>query len=385
MTGTKVKAIYLLLYMAFATWRVFYNVYLEENGFTGTQIGIVNAIMMATIFLVVPIWGVLADRKGIRPTLLWACLATIVLMFFLGKILMLKFLVFYIFLLTLFHHPLGALTDALAVEYSSINPKYNYGGLRLWGSLGWAVASIIGGFLFMELDTKYIFPVASLFFLGIIPFLALPIKRKVIYKPHFQPLTIDLILKNKQLVTVILLLLLYGIACTPINNFINLYFTQLKASNKVIGYAYALQAISELPFFLLGDRLLKRYGPRTLISLSMSAFFIRMLLYGLFPNIELAITLGVLQGISWSFFLVGIVHHIHELLPKGMHATAQSIIWGIYLGLGQTIGNLGIGYLKDTIGMVKVMLWFSLPIFVLMILFNLYFWKHKTSDSVKQS
>ena len=365
--------------MAFATWRVFYNVYLEENDFTGAQIGIINAIMMATIFVVVPIWGVIADKRGIRPTLLIACIVTIALMLFLGHILIFGVLIFYILLLTIFHQPLGPLTDAMAVEFTSLNKNHHYGSFRLWGSLGWAVASIIGGFLFMKFDTKYIFPVATIFFIGIIPFLIFPIKRKVIYKPHFQPITKELIFKNKPLMVFSVLLLLYGVACTPINNYINLYFTQLKASHKVIGYAYAIQAISELPFFIIGDKLVKKYNARALILISMAAMLIRMLLYGLFPGINLALTLSVLQGIFWSFFLVGLVNYVQKLLPSGMHATAQSLFWGIYLGLGQTLGNLSIGYLKDRIGMANIMFWFSIPIFVLLILFNIYFWKYNPS------
>ena len=60
MTGFKIKGIYIFLYMGYAIWRVFYNVYLDENDFTGTQIGVINALVQATIILIVPVWGVIA-------------------------------------------------------------------------------------------------------------------------------------------------------------------------------------------------------------------------------------------------------------------------------------------------------------------------------------
>ena len=76
MTGRKVISIYFILYMGFASWRVFYNVYLDDNGFSGTQIGVINALIQASLFVVVPIWGYIADKRGIRPTLRIAVFAS---------------------------------------------------------------------------------------------------------------------------------------------------------------------------------------------------------------------------------------------------------------------------------------------------------------------
>jgi PPP family 3-phenylpropionic acid transporter len=355
MTGTRIKAIYLLLYMAYATWRVFYNVFLEDNNFTGAQIGIINALFQSSIFIIVPLWGVVADKQGIRPTLRLVFIATAILIFFLGKIQIFGFLVLYILMLTIFYHPLGPLTDALAVEFSRKDDLYNYGKLRFWGSLGWALASVLGGYLFIHIPLDYIFPVSAAFFISAVFFLKVPLKRKVIYKSHIQPISFRFILRNKLLLIFIIILTAYGIACAPVNSFINLYFTELKASNKIIGYAYAIQAFSELPFFIIGERLMQKLGAKRIIFISLIVMVIRMFLYGFFPSVPLALGLGVLQGITLSFLLVGLVEYIHRLLPAGQYALTQSIIWGIYFGIGQTMGSLVIGYLKDLAGMITVM------------------------------
>ena len=141
MTGNRIKSIYLLLYMGYATWRVFYNVFLEDNNFTGAQIGIINALFQSSLFIVVPLWGFVADKQGIRPILRWVFIATAILILFLGKIQIFILLVLYILLISIFYHPMGPLTDALAVEFSKSDVSYNYGKLRFWGSLGWALAS----------------------------------------------------------------------------------------------------------------------------------------------------------------------------------------------------------------------------------------------------
>jgi PPP family 3-phenylpropionic acid transporter len=356
MTGGKVRAIYVILYMAFATWRVYYNVYLEENQFTGVQIGIINALIQSTLFIVVPIWGVIADKRGIRPSLRIAVTVSALILISLAYILNFWVLIFVILLLTLFHHSLGPLTDALAIKFAQTDGKYNYGNLRMWGSLGWAVSSIVSGFVFIRLDLKYAFPLSGLLFLSSLFLLQTPRSPKTkLYHPHFQQIKIRELARNKALLFFLFILFIYGVACSPVNAYMNLYFTELGADNYTIGLAYAIQALSEIPFFLVGNYLLKHMGTRWVIILSMIVMVLRLFVYALFPSIPMAIFMGALQGITLSFFLVGVVDFLHRQLPAGRHATAQSILWGLYFGLGHTAGNLVIGILKDKNGMVGIM------------------------------
>jgi PPP family 3-phenylpropionic acid transporter len=370
MTGVKVKAIYLLLYMAYAIWRVFYNVYLEENNFTGVEIGIINALFQSTLFVVVPIWGVIADKRGIRPSLRIAVAVSALLVLVVGNVLNFWWLIIFIFVLTLFYHPTGPLVDALAVQFAeSDRKKYNYGNLRLWGSLGWAIASIVGGFIFIKLDLKYSFPLSACLFLITILFLRTPKKPTTkLYHPHFEQIHIKDIAKNRALMFFMFILFLYGVASSPVNSFMNLYLTELGASNYIIGLAYSIQALSEIPFFILGNYLLKHLGAKRIIVLSLIVMVIRLFIYALYPNITATLIMGALQGITLSFFLVGVVDFLHRHLPKSRQATTQSILWGLYFGIGQSVGNLIIGFLKDIQSMVGVMLSFAFLAFAILIL-----------------
>jgi MFS family permease len=301
------------------------------------------------------------------------------MMFFLGNLLVFKWLIFYILIFTVFHHPLGPLIDALAVQFSKTKPeRYNFGNLRLWGSLGWAVASILGGYLFSMIDIRYLFPTAALFFLISVFFLRLPSgKSGTIYHPDFSPLQVSILSGNKTLVILIVILFLYGVVCSPVNAFINLYFSELNSSNVNIGWAYAIQSLSEIPFFLVGNLLCKRFGARSVIIVSMIAMVIRMFLYGLIPVVAIALMLGIFQGITLSFFLVGVVDFIHKQLPDGRDATAQSLIWGLYFGIGHTVGNLITGYLKDMVGMIDVMYYFAWIALSVLIFSVVFFYSRK--------
>jgi nitrate/nitrite transporter NarK len=60
----KLPVFYFLVMGAFAGWQSYYNLHLDGIGFSSMQIGILNAIFIATSALVVPFWGMLADKHG---------------------------------------------------------------------------------------------------------------------------------------------------------------------------------------------------------------------------------------------------------------------------------------------------------------------------------
>ena len=374
MKGNHIKAIYLFMYMGFATWRVFFNVYLERLHFSGTEIGILNAIILATLAFIVPVWGFYADKNGIRPTLRITALITALLIFVLGYMHTFGLMVAVVLVLSLFYNPLGSLSDTLAIQFSHKHTRYNYGKFRLWGSLGWGIAATGGGYLFSRIDLKYIFPVSAFFFLALLIFLRKSKKEKVVYKPKFQPVDLRSLLHNRQLMLFSGILVIYGIACSPAYTYINLYFTELKASNRIIGIAFTIQSVSELPFFFIGGSLVKKIGNKRVILISMAGMVIRLMMYGLFPSIATGLAFGALQGMTLSFFLVGIVDYMHKLLPPGRHATAQSLIWAFYQGLGQTFGNLSVGLLKDSVGMVGIMWRYGILVIIIFFLTAFYFY-----------
>jgi PPP family 3-phenylpropionic acid transporter len=360
------------MYMAFAFWRVFYNVFLEDLGFLGAQIGTINALMQATFFFIVAFWGTVAEKHGIRPTLRLVALGAAITMFFLGDIRSFALLLFYIPLLTVFYNPIGPLTDAMATQYVQEEKKQSFGGFRLWGSLGWAIASIGGGFLFDFISLDYIFPISAGFFLISILFLSTRRKKRT-FRPHFESLNPKELLANKSLLLFSLLVVFYGIVCAPVHSYINLYFTELNTGNDTVGFAYAIMATSELPLFILGNRLLKRWGHSWVIYIAIFTMFIRFILYGLFPTPVIGLVVGIMQGVTLPFFLVGAVEYLHKLLP-GRHATGQSLIWGLFVGVGQTSGNLLIGSMLDQFGMVGVMQLF-VPVALICLIYAVWYFR----------
>lgn len=355
MTPFRIRAIYLLLYMAMATWRIYYNIFLENAGLKGSEIGLINTLLQAVFVISVTYWGIRADKKGIRPILIPLIIISVVFIISLRYVTQVNYLIFLIPVFAFFVHPAIPLTDAMGTEYAQTDKNFSYGKFRLWGSLGWTIMSVIGGIIFKKwLSVEYIFFIAALLFLSILPYLSTRNKKRT-FRPHYEPIRIKDLLKNKPLFLFVGILTLYGITCSPVNSYLNLYFTSLGAGNDIVGYAYALMAVSEIPLFLVANRLLKKWGTPQVILLAITAMLIRFIFYGLFPNIYTGLAVGLLQGISLSFFLVGAVDYMQKLLPEGRDAMAQTFIAGAYIGIGQTAGSLIISMLINSQGMVGVM------------------------------
>jgi MFS family permease len=351
----KLPLFYFLLYSAYASWMAFFNVHLAKLGYSGIQIGALNAVFISTSAFVVPFWGMTADRRGSNRVLLLLTAICAILVYSLSFATSYLGIMAMIFTISLFHAPMGAVVDGMVLGLVRIRPELSYGKFRLWGSLGYAISAFTVGYFAMK-NTSVIFSIAAILFsvILIINLITLPPKpltgRNLV---NFKSLKV--FMDNKVVIVFFFLMLFYGITTSPLQQFINLYYIEIGASNKLIGTAFAIQAGFEIPFFIFGIKLVKRTSPQFVIILAMFVSIIRMVLYGFISNPEIAIFVGVLHGFTISFFLVGAVQYVQSHTPPELSTTGQSMIWAFHFGAGLTFGYLVVGYLKDLVGMQKTM------------------------------
>jgi PPP family 3-phenylpropionic acid transporter len=351
----KLPLFYFLLYSAYASWMAFFNVHLSKLGFSGIQIGALNAVFISTSAIVVPFWGMIADRRGSNRVLLLLTTFCAVLVYFMSYTTTYFAILLLIFLISLFQQPMGAVVDGMTLGLVRLRPELSYGKFRLWGSAGYALTAFVVGYFAMK-NTTVIFSIAAILFsiILIINLIALPPKpltgRNLV---NFSNLKV--FMQNRVVISFFFLMLFYGISISPLFQFINLYYIEIGASNKIIGSAFAIQAGFEIPFFLFGIKLVKRTSPEFVILMAMFVSILRMVLYGFISNPQIALFIGMLHGFTISFFLVGAVQYVQSHTPPELSTTGQSMIWAFHFGAGLTFGYLLVGYLKDLVGMQKTM------------------------------
>lgn len=351
----KLPLFYLLLTGAFAAWQSFFNLHLDRIGFSGMQIGALNAVFISTSALVVSFWGILADKFGNYRVLLLLSAACTLLVFLIGETFTFYWMMIFVALVSVFHQPSGAVLDGMTMRFVKGNSRYTYAQFRLWGSVGYAFSSLVVGY-FAQKDTNVIFTIAALLFLllSLFNLLTLP-ARPVTGRSLVNFRSFGVFLRNRSLLVFLLLILLYGISISPLYQFLNLYYRDIGASTSFIGWVFFIQALFEVPAFLLGARLMKNRKPERIIVFAMLVSFLRLVGYGFIQDPQVAIPLSVFHGITIAFFLVGVVEYIQSRTPDHLRTTGQALFWAFHSGAGVTLGNLLLGYLRDHVGMLKAM------------------------------
>ncbi|MFO7671957.1 MAG: MFS transporter, partial [Bacteroidales bacterium] len=160
----KLPLLYLLLTAAFAAWQSFFNLHLDRIGFSSMQIGALNAVFISSSALVVPFWGMLADKFGNYRVLLLLTSVCGVMVFLIGQTLTFYWMLVFVAMISVFHQPSGAVVDGMTMGFVRGNTRYTYAQFRLWGSAGYAVSSLVVGY-FAQQNTSVIFNIAAFLFL----------------------------------------------------------------------------------------------------------------------------------------------------------------------------------------------------------------------------
>ena len=375
----KLPVFYFLLLGAFAGWQSYYNLHLDGIGFSSMQIGILNAVFIATSALVVPFWGMLADKYGGNRILLLLSMVCALMVFLIGETFKFHWMLMAIAVVSVFHQPAGGVLDGMTMGFVRKNPRFSFGQFRLWTSVGYASISLIVGYLARQ-GTDIIFKISAGLFLLLALFnlFTLPAKpltgRSLV---NFR--SIGIFFRNRRMFIFLLLIFFFGIAIAPLMSFINLYYNDIGASASFIGWVFFLQAIFEIPAYLVGTRIVKRIGAEKMILLSMVVSLLRMVLYGLIAVPEMAIFFSVFHCITIAFFLIGVVEYVSTRTPDHLQITGQTLIWAFHYGAGVSVGNIFLGYLRDATGMLKAMHIHALLALLILMLTALFFRKVKSS------
>jgi MFS transporter, PPP family, 3-phenylpropionic acid transporter len=344
----KLRILYFLVFCCTASWLPILADYLKDRGLNGIQIGLVLAITPALMFLVQPVYGVLADRLGYKRCLLFstflAAISYCLYLFEGGFWYLLLVTVF----MSLFYNTIQPLLDSLSLKLVQSNPKFSYGTLRIAGAAGWAFTGILTGQVIDAINTTAIFIISAIsMFLTFLFALSLaPDKEITIERQSFS--NVKNILGNKTLVLLLLGVFLISAGTSTIWYFYSTYMKQNGASASLVGYGLSLQGLCELPLFYFSAKIIARLGIKTALLITIMASVLRMLLYSVIKSPQLALFIEILHGISWSLFWVVCVEYVNMLIKEEWRATGQSLLYAAYYGAGIIVGNFWTGYLSDS-------------------------------------
>lgn len=343
-----------LQYFVWGAWYVTMGPYLNETiKFDGQQIGLAYgstalAAMISPFFV-----GMVADRFFATEKLL-AVLHLLggLLLFYVATLT--SFGIFYPVLIayTLCYMPTLALTNSLSFHHMT-DPGKQFPGVRVLGTAGWIVASLVLDFLGYNKS-------AGMFTLAAISSLVLGVFCFTL--PHTPPsklghavsirdiLGLDALalMKNRSFAVFILGSFLVCIPLQFYYAFAGAYLDEIGIAN--VATKMSLGQFSEVGFMLIMPLFFARLGVKKMLLIGMAAWMIRYTLFAFGVNgpAMWMLYIGILlHGICYDFFFVTGQIYVDREAPSHLRGAAQGFIAFVTLGVGMFIGSYLSGLVVD--------------------------------------
>lgn len=377
--------LYALSYMGNASYNTFIPIYLDQLGFSRTLVGTLLAIGPVMTIMANPAWGLASDRAANKNgvlKILMLCSAAAIVLYPLSSRFIYIFVMIALF--TFFQSSINPLSDAITLEYLA-STRWKFGPIRMAGTIGFAVMSIVAGMIVRQ-NINGIFVVYSCTaVLGFFVVCRLPVVRghqRSGYKT--SPLHL---LKNRKLVVLLVFNFIIQITFGFYYSFFPIYYRQLGASTALLGVAMFITAMSEIPFLLFADKLLKKFGIITVLCASAFIIAIRWLLLYTITDINVLLAVNSTHGLSFIVFSFCLATYINKNVPRELSASGQTLNALLCMGLARMIGSVVGGLLSDYLGIRQVFLCTSLIVFFTLLtmggifLFQKYFSSHIQADA----
>lgn len=353
--------------VALGVFYPFISVILAGRGFTPGEIGFVFSIGAVGFSVAVPVWGHIADVRLGRPLTLQLCAAAAAACV-IGSWLVTPALLIVVLLIGfwVFESSWQPLVDAVTVN--ALEGR-DYARIRLFGSLGFAVASVGAGLVYDALG----YGASALLFAAGAALMAV----SAAFVPDVARADLVALRRSTtragsdaggvrarfglgstgvafrlapRLWLVLLASTLLHVGVIGGFTFLPLRIEDLGGSPTDVALSAGLSALFEVPAMLVMGSLARRVGLRAIFIGATLLYAGCMASWMLIEVPIVIVATRALTGLAFSGVVVGVVLTIGAILPADLQATGQSLFQTSAFGVAAILANLLGGLLYETIG-----------------------------------
>lgn len=359
------------LFLFFITWSVwwsFYSIWLNGTlGLTGSQTGTVFSINSFLSLIFMLLYGVIQDKIGTKKHLIW-----FQSIFLIGTG---PFIIYVYEPLLQSNFTLGAILGGIYfgagfiagvaflesyAEKLSRKFKFEYGTSRMWGSIGYACATLTAGLL-LSINPHLNFWIASVAGIG---FFLLNCFFKVDVNEVEEDKTASL--RIKDIVSIVkvkkfwyFVLFLFGTACIytiydvqlfPV--YLTQHFTDTEIGYQVFGYLNSFQVFLESAMLFAAPFIVNKVGAKQSLILAGVIMGTRIIGSALVDSTIAISLIKLLHGIELPILLIAIFKYIALNFDQRLSATIYLIGFKISGEIGVIAFLSVIGKLYDSTGFI---------------------------------
>lgn len=342
-----------MFYYSWGTFACIISVYLAGVGCQATEISLITSAAPLFAMVLQPICGMFADKLKSPKQVGIICMILCVIsgmLFAYSK----SFVFLFLFngLTQGFLNGTTALSDRLATGSS-----YSFGTIRVWGSILYAVACQVAGFVYdyiSPMANYYIFMVAVI--LTIIGFMNMndvkPLEKeneeKFTLKQLFQSL-----FSNKAFVIFVIIYILFQGPISANNVYMPLLIKELGGTTSMVGTTLFLSTMFELPAVLFSDKIMKVISYKHLMIFASVLSVIRFGWYATCSNPHMIMYMFFFQGLTSIIFILVAVRIIVDIVDERFVNSAYGISSMLAKGCSALVFQMLSGNIIDRVGGIE--------------------------------
>ncbi|XP_019615384.1 PREDICTED: major facilitator superfamily domain-containing protein 6-like [Branchiostoma belcheri] len=270
--------------------------------------------------------------------------------------------------------------DAHTMQLLKNNPS-DFGKQRLWGAVGFGLASVIAGFAMDnfserrqnqdETDYSVTFYMFAGFGTATLLTVAFGFEKWRQARPQKMFRSLQKLLRRPNELLFLVIMFIIGSSFGAKANFLFWYLKDIGGSQLLLGLALMISCMGELPFMFFSGKLIRKIGHQQVFQLALFCYAVKFLSYSLIPSPWWVLAIEPLHGITFGAMFSASVTYASLIAPPGMEATMQSIVSAFQFGVGYASGSLIGGAIFHAFGGVVLFRTYAVVCLVSCILYRL--------------
>ena len=392
------KICFLLQDGIFGMFWAYLVVFFTSAGLDIKEAGFISGIRFLTATLTTPLWGFVSDYTGCRKLIfVILCLGTALTVFPLPWVAnafrditcnittiqdhtqlshecntkLFSSRLFYAMLIlicisSMFSNPIHGLTDSFVMNtIKSSERETDYGKQRVFGGIGFGLTNFIVGLSidnfgkFTIFDYSPVFDMVLVLIILLIPAGLITASQSTWETPeqisenkgnkqmHLSDFFCKL--ENNIFVTSVIIA---GVSNSVVNCYLfQMMSDEMNAPKTMMGLANLVAGMGEIVIFPLSGKLMKLFkGPINCITVAISCYVLRCILFAFIRNPWLVMPTQFLNGICFGLFWVATAEHTQTIAAKEIYITTFSIVSNSYFNIGGMCGTLFGGLVYSAFG-----------------------------------
>ena len=333
------------------------TVYLQNNGMTSSDIGILNAVSSIVGIFAAAIWGIIADKiNSIKKTFIVDLILSSI--FFAAMPFLpahasyaATMFIIYCAAATFVKNPIGTLLDNLTVR-NCVAQRLNYGPLRAFGSFTFTIGSILCTMMLSRVSVKWTFWITALLMIPPIVCLCFANDPKVAKVPKAKGDKGDIkaLFGNYYYITFLIFIAVFYVPLSTEGAFITYLMAEKGIPNTNYGLFLAVRALMEVPLLFFIGKIREKVKLKYIVMAACILMGAECLLQGFFAdNFAKILLFACCFGLGNGLFIGSAAMYVYKLAPESLKASAQSF-YSAVASAASIIGHLVGGFAYEILG-----------------------------------